>query len=113
MSADPTLALTKQLIEAPSVTPEDAGCQQLMADRLARLGFEIEELDFSDHHGPVKNFWARRGQARPCLTFAGHTDVVPAGDLDQWQSEPFTATERDGLLFGRGAADMKTSHYIG
>ncbi len=105
----PTLELTKQLIAAQSVTPEDAGCQTLMADRLRALGFEIERMDFSDHHGAVKNFWARRGTAKPCLAFAGHTDVVPTGDLKHWHTNPFEPTEIDGMLYGRGTADMKTS----
>lgn len=105
----PTLQLTKQLISAQSVTPNDAGCQALMSQRLEALGFVIERLDFEDDHGAVKNFWARRGTAKPCLAFAGHTDVVPTGDLDRWQSPPFEPTERGGQLFGRGAADMKTS----
>lgn len=109
MSDSPTLALTKELISAQSVTPEDAGCQALMAQRLEACGFTIERLDFDDEHGSVKNFWARRGTAKPCLAFAGHTDVVPTGDLDRWHSDPFVPTERDGQLFGRGAADMKTS----
>jgi len=106
---DPTLALTKQLIEAQSITPNDAGCQALMAERLMALGFRVEELNFSDSNGSVRNFWARRGSTKPCLTFAGHTDVVPTGDLTRWESDPFNPTERDGQLYGRGAADMKTS----
>lgn len=106
---NPTLALTKQLIAAQSVTPNDAGCQMLMTERLSVLGFEIEAMNFSDHHGTVQNFWARRGITKPCITFAGHTDVVPTGELRRWESDPFTPTERDGMLFGRGAADMKAS----
>ena len=106
---DPTLDLAKQLISAPSVTPEDAGCQQIMVQRLQKLGFAIEPLEFEDEHGKVTNFWARRGQQSPCLAFAGHTDVVPAGPLEQWSSDPFTPQIRDGHLFGRGAADMKSS----
>ena len=109
MSDNATLELTKQLIAAQSVTPADAGCQALMADRLKAAGFTVELMEFSDEHGTVQNFWARRGTQSPCLAFAGHTDVVPAGDLEDWVSDPFTPTERDGMLFGRGAADMKTS----
>lgn len=109
MIDNPTLALTKELISAQSVTPEDAGCQALMTQRLEACGFKVERLDFEDEQGSVKNFWARRGSSKPCLAFAGHTDVVPTGDLDRWHSAPFEPTERDGQLFGRGAADMKTS----
>jgi succinyl-diaminopimelate desuccinylase len=105
----PTLDLTKQLLAAKSVTPDDAGCQALMSDRLRAVGFEIERMDFADSFGSVLNFWARRGSQSPCLAFAGHTDVVPTGDLAAWDSDPFTPTERDGQLYGRGAADMKTS----
>lgn len=104
-----TLELTKQLISAQSVTPHDAGCQAVMSARLEALGFNIERMDFDDVNGAVKNFWARRGTAKPCLAFAGHTDVVPTGDLNRWHSPPFSPTERDGQLFGRGAADMKAS----
>ncbi|PWT72789.1 MAG: succinyl-diaminopimelate desuccinylase [Proteobacteria bacterium] len=100
-----TLELARALIERQSVTPEDGGCQQLIADRLARLGFRIEHLRFGD----VRNLWARRGNASPVLCFAGHTDVVPPGPLNQWRSDPFVPTERDGVLYGRGAADMKSS----
>ncbi|NND82474.1 MAG: succinyl-diaminopimelate desuccinylase [Gammaproteobacteria bacterium] len=107
--SDPTLELSKQLIALPSVTPDDAGCQAILRQRLEALGFEIEAMPFADEQGSVDNFWARRGSARPCLAFAGHTDVVPIGDVSQWQSDPFTPTERDGCLFGRGAADMKSS----
>ena len=102
---EPTLELCQQLIERPSVTPEDAGCQALMAERLTACGFHCEHLRFGD----VDNLWAVRGDAGPLLVFAGHTDVVPPGPLDQWQSDPFTPTIRDGLLYGRGAADMKGS----
>lgn len=100
-----TLQLARELIARRSVTPEDGGCQELLAGRLARAGFAIERV----RCGEVRNLWARRGNARPFFCFAGHTDVVPAGPLDQWNNDPFVPTERDGKLFGRGAADMKTS----
>lgn len=100
-----TIALTKQLISAPSVTPEDAGCQQLMASRLSELGFNCQFLRFEE----VDNLWATIGKTGPLFCFAGHTDVVPTGPLDDWQSPPFEPTEKEGYLFGRGAADMKTS----
>jgi succinyl-diaminopimelate desuccinylase len=100
-----TLRLTRELIARRSVTPKDNGCQDLLAERLARLGFTIEPV----RRGEVSNLWARRGSAQPLLCFVGHTDVVPTGPLDQWKSDPFVPTERDGKLFGRGAADMKTS----
>ncbi len=87
------------------MTPEDGGCQALLAQRLAAAGFECESMRF----GEVENLWARRGQARPLLCFAGHTDVVPPGPLEQWHSDPFVPTIRDGALYGRGAADMKSS----
>lgn len=98
-----TLELLKDLIACPSLTPEDAGCQRIIAARLAALGFSIEPLRF----GAVDNLWARRGVADPLFVFAGHTDVVPTGPLEQWHSDPFQAMERDGFLFGRGVADMK------
>jgi succinyl-diaminopimelate desuccinylase len=104
-SADPTLDLTKSLIRLRSVTPNDDGCQRLLAQRLQAIGFACEPMRF----GEVDNLWARRGSAAPLLCFAGHTDVVPTGPLDQWQSDPFQPVERDGCLYGRGAADMKTS----
>jgi len=100
-----TLALTRALIERRSLTPDDAGCQQLIAARLAPLGFRAEPLQANG----VSNLWLRRGATRPLLCFAGHTDVVPTGPLAEWQSDPFVATERDGYLYGRGAADMKGS----
>jgi len=102
---DKTLELARQLIARPSVTPDDAGCQELMIERLKPLGFEIHRLRF----GQVDNFWARRGTAKPVACFAGHTDVVPTGPREKWTSEPFTPTIRDGFLYGRGAADMKGS----
>ncbi len=101
----PTLALAIDLISRNSTTPEDAGCQQLMCERLAAIGFNIEPLRFAD----VDNFWARRGTAGPLLCFAGHTDVVPTGPLEKWDSPPFQPEIRDGMLYGRGAADMKGS----
>jgi succinyl-diaminopimelate desuccinylase len=100
-----TLALAKDLISRRSVTPEDAGCQELMIARLEALGFEIERLRFDD----VDNFWARRGNSAPLYAFAGHTDVVPTGPEDQWRFPPFEPTISDGMLYGRGAADMKGS----
>ncbi|MHB8473378.1 MAG: succinyl-diaminopimelate desuccinylase [Gammaproteobacteria bacterium] len=100
-----TLELAQQLIARPSLTPDDAGCQELLIARLAALGFSIERLRF----GEVDNLWARHGTVDPVFAFAGHTDVVPTGPLAQWQSPPFTPTLRDGLLYGRGAADMKGS----
>lgn len=101
----PTLQLAIDLLSRRSNTPEDAGCQELMISRLERLGFKIERMRCGD----VDNLWARRGTQSPLLVFAGHTDVVPTGPLDQWHSEPFTPTIRDGMLYARGAADMKTS----
>lgn len=105
INPSPVLALTMDLISRPSVTPADEGCQQLMADRLQAQGFAIESMFFED----TLNLWARRGQGKPLFCFAGHTDVVPTGPLDQWHSDPFQPQIRDGLLYGRGAADMKGS----
>ena len=99
------LALAKALIERPSVTPDDAGCQALLAERLARAGFACESLRFGD----VDNLWATHGSGGPVLVFLGHTDVVPPGPREAWASDPFVPTERDGVLYGRGAADMKGS----
>jgi succinyl-diaminopimelate desuccinylase len=100
-----TLALTEELITLSSVTPEDKGCQARMAELLQPLGFKCETIQ----SGAVTNLWARRGTAQPLLVFAGHTDVVPTGPLEKWTSNPFKPTHRDGKLYGRGAADMKTS----
>jgi succinyl-diaminopimelate desuccinylase len=100
-----TLRLARELIARRSITPKDNGCQELLGERLARLGFSIEPV----RRGDVSNLWARRGDSRPLLCFVGHTDVVPTGPLELWHSDPFVPTERDGKLFGRGAADMKTS----
>ena len=100
-----TLKLACDLIARRSLTPEDAGCQDVLIERLRAIGFECETLIFDD----VTNLWARRGNAGPLLAFAGHTDVVPPGPLEQWDSDPFQPEIRDGLLYGRGAADMKSS----
>lgn len=100
-----TLALTEELIALSSVTPDDKGCQRRLIELLAPLGFECETIQSGD----VTNLWARRGKAQPLVVFAGHTDVVPTGPLEQWTSNPFAPTQRDGKLYGRGAADMKTS----
>jgi len=100
-----TLKFTQQLIRRRSVTPDDDGCQELIADRLKESGFECETLRF----GEVTNLWARRGTSSPVFCFAGHTDVVPTGPEDQWDSDPFVPEIRDGILYGRGAADMKSS----
>ncbi|MDP3604791.1 MAG: M20/M25/M40 family metallo-hydrolase, partial [Polaromonas sp.] len=124
-----TLQLTEQLISRHSVTPDDAGCQAILAARLAPLGFQCETLSSGPEHFRVTNLWAKftgfgpaahvgQGQEAPdliatsvprTLVFAGHTDVVPTGPLEQWSSPPFTPSHRDGVLYGRGAADMKTS----
>ena len=100
-----TLELAKSLISRASVTPDDNGCQALMIDRLKKIGFTIYPLKFGD----VDNFWAVHGNNGPIFAFAGHTDVVPAGDDDAWESNPFEPTIKDGMLYGRGAADMKGS----
>jgi succinyl-diaminopimelate desuccinylase len=99
------LDLAKLLIARPSVTPDDAGCQALIAARLERAGFRAERFD----RNGTSNLWLRHGAERPLFVFLGHTDVVPAGPLDQWHSDPFVPEERDGWLYGRGSADMKTS----
>jgi succinyl-diaminopimelate desuccinylase len=98
------LALTCELVSRESVSPADGGCQALMSERLAAIGFRVENLKF----GPVENFWARRGREGPLFCFAGHTDVVPPGPLEEWHSDPFSPAIRDGALYGRGAADMKS-----
>jgi succinyl-diaminopimelate desuccinylase len=104
------LHLTEQLISRRSVTPEDDGCQQILAARLRPLGFGCEAITSGPDSFRVTNLWAKRaGKSPRTLVFAGHTDVVPTGPLDQWSSDPFTPSHRDGLLYGRGAADMKTS----
>lgn len=103
-TAQPEIELLCDLISRPSITPDDAGCQQLLIERLSALGFECETLIF----GTVTNLWARRGKASPMLCFAGHTDVVPPGDEAKWSSAPFTPTLNDGYLYGRGSADMKS-----
>src|SRR5690606_34634746 len=95
----PVIELTQQLIRRPSLSPDDAGCQALMIERLRAIGFTVERMDFAD----TQNFWAWRGQGET-LAFAGHTDVVPAGDADRWINPPFEPTIRDGMLFGGGAA---------
>ena len=100
-----TQSLTFDLIQRQSVTPEDAGCQQMISDCLNPLGFVSEQLDFVD----VKNLWLRKGDQSPLFVFAGHTDVVPTGDVAHWQFDPFTPTLKDGMIYGRGAADMKGS----
>jgi len=103
--SDPTLALARQIIACHSVTPDDAGCMEILTERLKPLGFNIE---FINRNG-VTNLWARRGTAKPLFVFAGHTDVVPTGPLDKWTSPPFAPEIRAGMLYGRGAADMKSS----
>ncbi|MDK4583812.1 succinyl-diaminopimelate desuccinylase [Kingella kingae] len=100
-----TLALAKQLLAEQSITPDDKNCQTILADRLRAVGFTIEEM----HFGDTKNFYARLGDTAPVLCFAGHTDVVPTGDVSKWTFDPFTPTEHDGKLYARGAADMKTA----
>jgi succinyl-diaminopimelate desuccinylase len=99
------LSYARELIARKSLTPDDAGCQSWLAEKLTPLGFVIESVQ----SGEVTNLWARRGTTSPLLCFAGHTDVVPTGPLEQWQSDPFTPTEREGQLYGRGSADMKGS----
>ncbi|NOH70455.1 succinyl-diaminopimelate desuccinylase [Vibrio pectenicida] len=105
MTDTPTLALAKDFISRKSVTPVDAGCQNVMIERLKALGFEIEVMVFED----TTNFWARRGTQAPLFAFAGHTDVVPVGNIELWDTPPFEPTIKNGFLYGRGAADMKGS----
>jgi succinyl-diaminopimelate desuccinylase len=103
------LDLAKNLIARRSITTEDAGCLDLIAARLTPLGFTCERIDSTGPTGLVHNLWAKWGNAKPLIVFAGHTDVVPPGPVEKWASDPFVPTERDGMLYGRGAADMKTS----
>ena len=105
MTQSATLDLSLQLLRQPSVTPKDHTCQTIMADRLSKIGFNIENMRFED----VDNLWARSGTEAPVFCFAGHTDVVPTGKLDAWESDPFKPEIRDGKLYGRGSADMKTA----
>ena len=100
-----TLDLAKQLISIPSVTPDDLGCQKIIADRLSNIGFTIENLRYGD----VDNLWARYGTQSPLFVFAGHTDVVPTGPVEKWRNDPFTPTIQDDVMTGRGTADMKSS----
>ena len=100
-----TLTLAQELVARPSLTPFDNGCQEILIKRLIKIGFRIEKM----RCGEVDNFWARRGTEAPLLCFAGHTDVVPTGPLEEWESDPFIPTVRDEKLYGRGAADMKVS----
>lgn len=105
MNASATLNLSLELLRQPSVTPVDHTCQNIMAERLSTIGFNIEKMRFDD----VDNLWARRGTEAPVFCFAGHTDVVPTGHLDAWESDPFLPEIREGKLYGRGSADMKTA----
>ena len=109
MPDSPTFELARQLIARASVTPADGDCQRIIGERLAMIGFRLEPMHFGVGPERVHNLWARRGTGAPVLCFAGHTDVVPTGPLDQWHSDPFEPSVRDGKLYGRGSADMKTS----
>jgi succinyl-diaminopimelate desuccinylase len=102
--SSPTIELTLELMRRASVSPVDGGCQEVLAARLAAIGFRVEHLRF----GSVDNFWATHGEGGPVFCFAGHTDVVPTGSLDDWATDPFSPTIKDGMLYGRGAADMKS-----
>ena len=102
---NPTLELAKELISRPSITPSDEGCQELIAKRLEAINFKIENMPFGD----VQNLWATYGESGPLFIFLGHTDVVPTGPIEEWSHDPFNPTEKDGFLYGRGAADMKGS----
>jgi len=104
-----TLTLTKELVSRPSVTPDDKGCQQLLIDPLEPLGFKPEKMRFGEGDDAVDNLWLRKGTDAPLFCFAGHTDVVPSGPVENWDSDPFEAVERNGKLYGRGTADMKGS----
>lgn len=103
-ATSPSLALTQELIRRASVSPEDQGCLQVIGERLNALGFRVERMPF----GPVENLWALHGDEKPLLCFAGHTDVVPTGPREEWHTDPFEPVVRDGVLYGRGAADMKS-----
>jgi succinyl-diaminopimelate desuccinylase len=105
MPPDPTLRLAEELIARPSITPDDAGCMPIVEERVRRLGFDCEYI----RRGKVTNLWARRGAGAPLFCFAGHTDVVPPGPESEWESPPFRPVQRDGFLYGRGAADMKSA----
>lgn len=105
MTSSNTLDLSLELLKQPSITPNDHSCQDIISQRLAQIGFEIEAMQFGD----VDNLWARKGTQGPVFCFAGHTDVVPTGHLDAWTSQPFAPEIRDGKLYGRGSADMKTA----
>ena len=104
VAAGSAIELLAELVRRPSITPDDSGCQRLIAERLKSCGFTTEMFEF----GNVSNLWARLGRSQPVLCFAGHTDVVPPGDIDAWRTQPFEPVIRDDRLVGRGAADMKS-----